>query len=42
MEAARELALYTGKNTEFGYISKSLIRSHPETEFQKGENLGDL
>jgi len=26
----------TGKNTEFGAISKSLIRSHPETEFQKG------
>jgi len=26
----------TGKNTEFGSISKSLARSHPETEFQTG------
>jgi Mg2+-importing ATPase len=26
----------TGKNTEFGTISKSLARSHPETEFQRG------
>lgn len=26
----------TGKNTELGSISKSLVRSHPETEFQKG------
>ncbi len=26
----------TGKNTEFGAISKSLARSHPETEFQRG------
>jgi Mg2+-importing ATPase len=26
----------TGKNTELGSISKSLIRSHPETEFQRG------
>jgi Mg2+-importing ATPase len=26
----------TGKNTEFGTISKSLSRSHPETEFQRG------
>ncbi len=26
----------TGKNTEFGAISKSLTRAHPETEFQRG------
>jgi Mg2+-importing ATPase len=26
----------TGKNTQLGAISKSLVRSHPETEFQKG------
>jgi Mg2+-importing ATPase len=26
----------TGQHTEFGSISKSLTRSHPETEFQKG------
>lgn len=26
----------TGKNTEFGSISKSLARSHPQTEFQRG------
>ena len=33
---ARGIVVSTGKNTEFGSISKSLIRSHPETEFQKG------
>jgi Mg2+-importing ATPase len=33
----------TGKNTEFGTISKSLARSHPETEFQKGvKQYGNL
>ena len=26
----------TGKNTEFGSISKSLARPHPQTEFQRG------
>jgi len=26
----------TGKNTELGGISRSLVRSHPETEFQRG------
>ena len=26
----------TGRNTEFGTISKTLARPHPETEFQKG------
>ena len=30
------VAVSTGKNSEFGSISKSLIRSHPQTEFQKG------
>jgi Mg2+-importing ATPase len=30
------IVVSTGKNTEFGAISKSLARSHPETEFQKG------
>jgi Mg2+-importing ATPase len=30
------VVISTGKNTELGTISKSLVRSHPETEFQKG------
>ena len=30
------LVISTGKNTEFGSISKSLARPHPETEFQIG------
>lgn len=30
------VVLSTGKNTELGAISKSLARSHPETEFQRG------
>jgi len=30
------IVVSTGKNTELGSISKSLVRSHPETEFQKG------
>jgi Mg2+-importing ATPase len=34
--SARGIVVATGKNTEFGYISRSLIRAHPETEFQKG------
>jgi Mg2+-importing ATPase len=34
--SAKGIVLSTGKNTEFGSISRSLIRSHPETEFQKG------
>jgi Mg2+-importing ATPase len=34
--SARGIVVSTGKNTEFGSISRSLIRSHPETEFQKG------
>jgi Mg2+-importing ATPase len=32
----RGIVVSTGKNSEFGSISKSLIRSHPETPFQKG------
>jgi Mg2+-importing ATPase len=34
--SGRGLVVSTGKNTEFGSISRSLVRSHPETEFQKG------
>ncbi|MFH0848635.1 MAG: magnesium-translocating P-type ATPase, partial [archaeon] len=34
--SGRGVVLSTGKNTEFGAIAKSLIRSHPETEFQRG------
>jgi Mg2+-importing ATPase len=34
--SGKGVVLSTGKNTEFGAISKSLIRSHPETEFQRG------
>jgi Mg2+-importing ATPase len=34
--SGKGVVLSTGRNTEFGSISRSLIRSHPETEFQKG------
>jgi len=34
--SGRGIVVSTGKNSEFGSISKSLIRSHPETPFQKG------
>jgi Mg2+-importing ATPase len=34
--AGHGVVVSTGKNTEFGSISKSLARSHPETEFQRG------
>jgi len=34
--SGRGVVVSTGKNTEFGAISRSLARSHPETEFQKG------
>lgn len=34
--SGRGLVVSTGKNSEFGSISRSLIRSHPETPFQKG------
>lgn len=30
------VVISTGKNTELGAISRSLVRSHPETEFQRG------
>jgi len=30
------VVISTGKNTELGAISKSLVRTHPETEFQRG------
>ena len=30
------IVISTGKNTQFGSISRSLMRSHPETEFQRG------
>jgi Mg2+-importing ATPase len=33
----------TGKNTEYGSISKTLARAHPETEFQRGtKKYGNL
>jgi len=34
--SGRGVVVSTGRNTELGSISKSLVRSHPETEFQKG------
>jgi Mg2+-importing ATPase len=34
--SGRGVVVSTGKNSEFGSISRSLIRSHPETPFQKG------
>ena len=37
------IVVSTGKNTEFGSISRSLARAHPETEFQKGiKQYGNL
>jgi len=30
------VVISTGKNTELGAISRSLVRPHPETEFQRG------
>ena len=39
----RGIVLSTGKNTELGSISRSLIRPHPETEFQRGvKNFGTM
>ncbi|WXG43834.1 MAG: magnesium-translocating P-type ATPase [Promethearchaeati archaeon SRVP18_Atabeyarchaeia-1] len=32
----RGVVVSTGRNTEFGSISRSLVRPHPETEFQRG------
>jgi len=41
--AGKGIVISTGKNTEFGSISKSLARSHPETEFQRGvRNYGTM
>jgi Mg2+-importing ATPase len=34
--SGRCIVVSTGKDTEFGSISRSLARSHPETEFQRG------
>ena len=34
--SCRGVVVSTGKNSEFGSISRSLLRSHPETPFQKG------
>jgi Mg2+-importing ATPase len=34
--SGRCIVASTGKDTEFGSISRSLARSHPETEFQRG------
>jgi Mg2+-importing ATPase len=34
--SGRGIVVSTGKNSEFGSISRSLMRSHPETPFQKG------
>jgi Mg2+-importing ATPase len=34
--SGRGIVVSTGKNSEFGAISRSLIRSHPETPFQRG------
>lgn len=34
--SGRGVVFSTGKYTEFGSISRSLARSHPETEFQRG------
>jgi Mg2+-importing ATPase len=41
--SGKGIVISTGKNTEFGTISKSLARSHPETEFQRGvRNYGTM
>jgi Mg2+-importing ATPase len=34
--SGRGIVVLTGKDSEFGAISRSLIRSHPETPFQRG------
>jgi len=34
--SGRGVITSTGRNTEFGTVSTSLTRSHPETEFQRG------
>jgi Mg2+-importing ATPase len=41
--SAKGVVARTGKDTEFGYISKSLARPHPQTEFQRGvKQYGNL
>lgn len=41
--AARAIVTRTGKETEFGHISRSLTRPHPQNEFQRGvKNYGNL
>jgi Mg2+-importing ATPase len=41
--SAKGVVTKTGKETEFGYISKSLARPHPQTEFQRGvKQYGNL
>ena len=34
--SAEGVVISTGKNTEFGSISKTLARAHPQTEYQRG------
>ena len=41
--AAKGVVVSTGHQTQFGSISKSLARAHPETEFQRGtKRYGNL
>lgn len=41
--SGRGVVVSTGRHTEFGSISRSLMRLHPETEFQKGiKNYGTM
>ena len=41
--SASGVVTFTGKNTQFGSISKSLARAHPQTEFQRGtKKYGNL
>lgn len=41
--AAKGIVISTGRQTQFGSISKSLARAHPETEFQRGtKRYGNL
>ncbi len=41
--SAKGVVTTTGKNTQFGSISKSLARAHPQTEFQRGtKKYGNL
>ena len=41
--AAKGVVISTGRQTQFGSISRSLARAHPETEFQRGtKRYGNL